>query len=345
MNKRTILAAAVLVTAALLSGAALRSHQTREETHTGQLLAMDTVMTFTAYGPYGEQAVEAAMEEIRRLDALLSAESGDSEVSALNRLGEGTLSEEGTAILKRALEVFDETGGLFDCTIYPVMELWGFTDRQYHVPSEAELSQALALVDASRITLDEESGETALGEGQRIDFGGIAKGYASGRVMDIFRSAGVVSGMVSLGGNVQTLGEKPDRTPWRIGIQDPDGAQGDPLAVVSVTDRAVITSGGYERYFEEDGRTYIHIIDPRTGRPAESGLASVTVVSADGMLADALSTSLYIMGAEEAERFWRSRADEFDMMLVTEDGEILLTEGLSDSFESAETPVILKRDR
>ena len=139
--------------------------------------------------------------------------------------------------------------------------------------------------------------------------------------------------LVDLGGNVQALGKKPDGSEWRIGIRDPEDESG-MLGVLSISNLAVITSGGYERYFEENGETYHHIIDPRTGYPAESGLLSVTIVSPDGTLADGLSTFLFIAGQEEAEEFWRSHKDRFEMILVLEDRSVLVTEGLTDRFSS-----------
>lgn len=198
------------------------------------------------------------------------------------------------------------------------------------------------MVDASKVQYDGAS--VTLEEKQKIDFGGIAKGYTSARIMEIFRSHGIRSGMVSLGGNVQTIGKKPDGTRWQIGIQDPDSTQGEVLAVVEAEDQAVITSGGYERYFEEDGNTYIHIIDPRTGYPADGDLKSVTIVSGDGTLADALSTSLYIMGYDGAVEYWKAHSEAFDMVLVTDQGGLYVTEGLRDRFRSETDPVILNRD-
>lgn len=305
---------------------------TGEKSCTKQVFAMDTVMNFTAYGKNCEEAVDAAIEEVRRLDELLSTGDDSSEISLLNRTGSGRgLSNDTTAIFRRGLEIYEDTDGLFDFTVYPLMCLWGFPTKEYHVPSPEELQEVLPLVDASKVRVGEDgTGEVCLGEGQQADFGGIAKGYASDRVMEIYEEYGVTSGMVSLGGNVQVLGAKPDNSAWRVGIQDPEDDRGEPVAVLEAEDCAVVTSGGYERYFEEDGNTYIHILDPRTGCPADGDLASVTVVSGDGTLADALSTSLYIMGFEEAVSYWRENADEFDMVLITAAGKIYATDGISD---------------
>ena len=271
--------------------------------------------------------MDEAVLEIQRLDGLWSVGNAASEVSKINASGRGELSEDTAEVLERGLEIYRDTEGLFDITVCPLMSLWGFSTGEYHVPEAGELEEVLALVDASGVRFD---GRTVvLGEGQQMDLGGIAKGYASARVMEIYQAHGIESGMVSLGGNVQVTGNRPDGAPWQVGIQDPDGGPGEVLAVLNVTDRAVITSGGYERYFEEDGKTYIHILDPRTGYPADNDLASVTVVSGDGTLADALSTSLYIMGYEGAVEYWRAHREAFDMVLVTEKGEIRVTEGIS----------------
>lgn len=307
---------------------------------TKQLFAMDTIMGFTAYGKNSGQAVDAAMAEVQRLDALLSTGSASSEVFRINTSGGGRLTKDTSAILEKALEIYGRTDGLFDFTIYPLMELWGFPTGDYHVPAKEELSQALPLVDASKIQYDKTS--VLLGDGQKIDLGGIAKGYASARVMDIFQEYGITSGMVSLGGNVHTLHAKPDGSKWKIGIQDPDGAQGEAIAALAVEDKAVVTSGGYERYFEEGGSRYIHILDPKTGYPANQDLASVTVVSEDGMLADALSTSLYIMGLDGATAYWNAYGGDFDMALITDGRGIYVTEGISNDFQADGEVTVLR---
>ena len=310
---------------------------------TRQLFAMDTVMSFTAYGPKAEEAVDAAMKEIERLDALLSTGNESSEISQLNAAGSFLISEDTLKLLEEAESIRQSTGGLFDVTVYPLMQLWGFPTGDYRVPTQEEISSTLSLVDAAQIQI--EGAQVTLGSGQQVDLGGIAKGYASDRVMELYREYGVTSGMVSLGGNIETLGTKPDGTDWKIGIRNPEinaasdigSGTEDVLLALEVENRAVITSGGYERYFEENGETYIHILDPRTGYPADSGLLSVTVVSEKGMLADALSTSLYIMGEADAAEYWRIHGNDegnsFELVLVDTSGKVYATEGLRDKIE------------
>lgn len=334
-----LLAAALALLAAVLAAAAAR--RGRDEIFERQLFAMDTVMTLTASGPHAREALEEAALELERLDALWSTGRADSEVSRLNaRAGDARLSADTAALLERALEICRQTGGLFDPSIYPLTELWGFQTDEPHVPAQEQIEALLPLVDGGSLAVS--NGALSLGEGQSVDLGGIAKGFASARVMEIFRKHGVSSGMVSLGGNVQTLGAKPDGSAWRVGIRDPEGGAGDYLGVLSVRDKAVITSGGYERFFEEDGQTYCHILDPRSGYPASSDLASATAVSADGVLADGLSTALYIMGSRDAAGFWAGRSGEFDMVLVTVSGEVLVTEGIAGQFECRGSVSVLR---
>lgn len=303
-----------------------------EEPFSKDIFAMDTYMTLSAYGDAKEDAVNAAIKEINRLDALLSTGKDTSEVSKLNKNGGGDLSEDTNVLMAEALKLYGDTDHLFDITIYPVMELWGFTSGEFRVPTEAELAKALTLVDAGEVRYDANTRHVSYQkDGMAIDFGGLAKGYTSAKVAELYKEMGVTSGLVNLGGNVQAVGYKPDGTDWRIGIQHPADAE-QLLGVVKTHDAAVITSGGYERYFEEDGVTYHHIIDPATGHPADSGLISVTIVSADGMLADGLSTSLFIMGKDRAAAFWQKHKNEFQFVLCEKDGTLIVSDGLKDTF-------------
>lgn len=297
------------------------------------IFAMDTYMTVTAYGKNAENGVNKAVDEINRLETVLSAEKQESDIYKLNETGSGTLSTDTKNIVSRALEINKTTNGAFDISIYPLMVKWGFTTQKYNVPSKNEISKLLKDVDSSKIIFDEKSGNIKLKENMKIDLGGIAKGYTSNRVMQIFKECGVKSGLVSLGGNVQALGTKTDGIAWQIAIENPDKSS-DYIGVVSVKDKAVITSGGYERYFEKNGKTYHHILDPETGYPAESGVKSVTIVSDDGTLADALSTSLFVMGKEKALDYWHEHKNEFDTVLVEDNGDITITGGLEKIFKS-----------
>lgn len=319
------LALIILTGILLLTGCQSKAPVTKE------LFAMDTYMTMTAYGKDAEKALDQAAAEIRRLDQLWSVGQEKSEVSQINQNGSGPVSPETGELMDLSLSLYEATDGALDITIYPVMDLWGFTGKDRKVPSEEELEQTLAKVDASQIRYD---GQTVtLEEGQGIDFGAVAKGYTSGRVMEVLSENGVTGALISLGGNVQCMGTKPDGSLWRVGIQKPDGGEGY-LGVLTLTDKAVITSGGYERYFEENGKIYHHIIDPSTGFPADSGLTSVTIVSEEGGLADGLSTACFVMGKDKAYELWKKSPDRFDMILLTEEGELYITAPLQGMFTS-----------
>ncbi len=296
--------------------------------------AMDTYMSIRAYGNTAAKAVTAATAEIHRLDDLLSTGKKTSEISKINANGGGTLSADTEYLINRSLSLYKDTNGVFDIAIYPVMQLWGFPTKKYRVPEKSEIEEALKLTDASKIELDTSDHTVSFGQkGMEIDLGGIAKGYTSSRIMDIFKQYHVTGGLVSLGGNVQTYKTKTDGSDWRVAVEDPDD-QSAYLGILTTSDKAVITSGGYERYFEKDGKTYHHIIDPKTGYPADNGIHSSTIVSSDGTLADGLSTSLFIMGLDKAEEFWENHSEEFDFVLETDDGKLYVTEGIADNFKS-----------
>ena len=300
-----------------------------------QLFAMDTVMQLDAYGHQVKQAVSDAEETIQALEARLSRTREDSLVSVLNQNGAAQdLSAAEQALLSEALTFRDATGGAFDITIAPVMDAWGFTTEERHVPAPDALAAAMALVDSEELSVDTEASAASLARaGMEVDLGAVAKGFAAREAEAAIRDAGGTSAMLDLGGNVTVIGAKEDGSPWRVAVKDPRDT-GSYLCVLALTDVTLSTSGGYERYFEEDGVRYHHIIDPETGYPADSGLLSVTVVSADHLLADALSTALFVAGPEEALDFWRSR-DDFELVLCTGQGELLVTEGLEDVFTFA----------
>lgn len=302
---------------------------------TRDFFAMDTVMSVTVYGGTCEEDTLQAMRIVQEAEKELDVTDETSAISQLNETGEAELSEDTAELLRRALQIRDETGGAFDPTIYDLTRLWGFTTGEYRVPSEQEIADALAKHQTSTIVLEENHVTVS---GCAVDFGAVAKGYTAAKIAAELSDADALN--LSLGGNVQLEGEKPDGTLWRVGIKDPEHTA-ENLGILELESGAVVTSGGYERYFEEDGVRYSHIIDPRTGFPADAELSSVTIVSQDGLLADALSTALYVMGLEEATEFWAGRTD-FEAVLVEQDGTVYVTEGLKDSLTGCEFKVITR---
>lgn len=297
------------------------------------IFAMDTYMTLTAYGDNCSAALDAAIAEIERLDDMFSVSNAAGELAVINENGGGIISDETADIIEASLDLYYKTQGAFDISVYPLMVEWGFTTQKYKVPGERVIETLLENVDAGKISYDASTKQLMLADGMQIDFGAIAKGYTSQRIMDIFGEYDLKCAIVSLGGNVQVYGKRYDGSRWRIAIENPDNTD-DYIGVLQVEDKAVITSGGYERYFEENGTTYHHIIDPATGYPACSGLTSVTIVGDNGMYADGLSTALFVMGSGSAVKFWQEYGDDFDIVLVEEDGGIIISEGIADSFTS-----------
>ena len=306
----------------------------------GTFFAMDTMMDFTIYGESG--LIDQSESLIASLESLVSVTDANSELYAINQTGSGTLTGKASSLMEQALEICRRTDGALDLSIYPIVRAWGFTTGSYQVPDEAEIQALLPLVDYRKIQYDAATGTVTvtLPEGMEIDLGSVAKGYAGQLAAQMLREHGVQSALLNLGGNVQTVGAKPDGSPWQIGIKDPQGE--DAMMVLSVEDQAVVTSGGYERYFEQDGQTYWHIMDPSTGHPADSGLISVTIVGDEGVVCDGLSTALFVMGLEKAADLWAQSCD-FEAVFVTASGEVYITEGLRDRFalteQYADTPV------
>lgn len=297
---------------------------------TTELFAMDTYITMTAYGRNAKTALSEAENKLTELEQLWSVTDPDSDIYAVNH-GDGqpvSVSGETAGLLSFALQMAEETDGALEPTIYPVLTAWGFTTEENRVPSDAEITELLKNVGYERILLEDTT--VRLNRGMMLDLGSVGKGYAGDLAAQVLKDNGITSALLDIGGNIQAVGNKSDGSPWRIGLRDPfsDGM----LGVLEISNQAVVTSGAYERYFiGEDGKRYGHIIDPATGYPVESGLASVTVIAEEGRLCDALSTSLFVMGPEQSAEYWKQHRD-FDVILITEDGEIYLTEGIADAF-------------
>lgn len=323
--------------------------------------SMDTMMSFTFYSNEKEEAVRVQDRinvTLRRLDSLLSVNNEAGDVNQINRSeGRKVEVDAPTAeLLSQALELCELTGGALDVTAYPAIKAWGFTQEEYRVPAPAELKELAAKIDYTAVELGLEShsvpagpdGEpdwsvpaerdtVALPAGMEIDLGAVGKGYAGNVLAETVRANGISSALLDLGqSTIVAVGSKPGGKPWRIGVVDPAQPESY-FAVVELVDMAMGTSGGYQRYFEQDGITYWHILDPDTAAPARSGLSSVTVVSPSALACDGLSTALFVMGLEKGTQFWRDHPElEFEAIFVTEDGGICHTAGLTDRFSLAE---------
>lgn len=297
--------------------------------------AMDTYMTFTAYGDNAEAALSQAEEEIRRLEGEWSVTDEGSEIWQVNHSGGETvtLSSETAQIVRFALDMAEQTDGALEPTIYPVLSAWGFTTDENRIPGVEELQSLLENTGYEKVELD--GSQITLPSGMELDLGAVGKGYAGDLAAELLETEGITSALLDIGGNIQAVGSRPDGSDWRLGLQSPYGEG--TVGVLSVSDCAVVTSGNYERYFVgSDGKEYGHIIDPDTGYPVDNGLASVTIIADEGKMGDALSTSMFVKGLEGAEDYWRAHQD-FEMIIITEDGQIYLTEGAGERFELSES--------
>ena len=283
--------------------------------------AMNTYMTVSLYSSSakkGQEVCRQIQNRIVELEGLLSATLPSSEVYNINH-SEGlpsSFSADLQTLLNFSLELYQKTGGAFNPALYPVIREWGFTTGDYKVPSQEHIEKLLQHTDFSKLYEDEKI---------ELDFGAVGKGYAADQALLILKENGIKSALLDFGGNIQALGSKPDGSSWKIGIKNPwDGGV---ACALSIESKAVVTSGGYERYFEKDGQKYIHIFDPASGHPSQSDLESVTIVCESGKYADALSTALFVMGRAAAINFWRANPD-FDFILITKSGSLLYSAGL-----------------
>lgn len=306
----------------------------RDEPITKSVFAMNTYNTFTVYDDVSADVLDSAETLLKELEYLWSVTDEQSEIYAVNHAdGQSvTVSDRTAELLRFALEMSKKTDGDLDITIYPLLTAWGFTTDSKQVPTDEQIAQLMQYVGFDKVSL---YGNTVtLLPGMKIDLGAVGKGYACDLVTEDLKSKGVTSALVSLGGNISLIGSKPDGSDWKISVEHPENR--DSLGLLSLSDVSVVTSGAYERYFEdENGKRYGHILDPSTGKPAESGLTSVTVVGKESKVCDALATAFFVMGLSAAEEYWREYGD-IDFLLLTENSQIYLTDGLKNRFTLSE---------
>ena len=303
------------------------------------IFAMDTYMTLVAVGDGAFDTLQSSANIVNSLEQAMSRTIESSDVSKLNTAGSAELRYDTAVLLEEAMALSEATLGCFDVTIAPLVELWNISGETPYVPTQEEIDALLPFVGSEHIRLD--GGSAALDEGCAIDLGGIAKGFASDRIAQLYHERSLKGGFVSLGGNVYVHGSNTDGSAWSVAIQHPED-MGGYACKLSLSDAFVVTSGGYQRNFTApDGTVYQHILDPFTGKPAQSDLLSVSIIlpyddtALHGSMADAYSTALYVMGEAAACDFWAGRQN-FDMVLVSADGRVIYTPGLIDSLSEIE---------
>lgn len=291
--------------------------------------AMDTVMSLKVWGADVCPELE---DRAHALDSQLSSADPDSEICRLNENGAAALSDDALTLVSRSLALSSELKDSFDPTVYPAVCEWGFIDGDYRVPDDDRLTGLVSLIDSAAVQID---GDTVtLKKGMSIDLGACAKGYLADECREILRDSDAAGAVLNLGGTILLYGKKPDGSPFKVGVADPDNPAGY-FGWLSCGAGVAATSGGYERYFEQDGKRYIHILDPTTAKPVDNGTLSVTVYSDDGTLADVLSTALFVMGADKAADYYQTHSG-FEFILLTDDHKLYITEGISDDFTLAD---------
>lgn len=300
-----------------------------------EFFGMNTYITFTAYGTNAEKALQEAEEKMSELEQVWSVTEEGSEIYRVNHSnGEPvTVSEQTAEVIDYAISMAKDTDGALEPTIYPILRAWGFTTGENQVPENTKIQELINQIGYKKISLT--GNQIRLQQGTELDLGAVGKGYAGDLVIEVLKEQGITSALLDIGGNIQAIGTRPDGTDWQLGIRNPYGEG--TLGTLFVADKAVVTSGNYERYFVgEDGKEYGHIIDPETGYPVENDLAAMTIIAEEGKQGDALSTAMYVKGLEGAISYWKAHQD-FEMIAVTDKGEIYLTEEIADDFTLSNT--------
>lgn len=290
--------------------------------------AMDTFMTIRSFGKNANQVNQLAKQRVEEIEQLLSTTRQESALYQINSRTNNTvkIEPELNQLLHFAIDGAKKSKGRFNPALYPVTKAWGFTTKNYTVPEDSSITQLLQLTDFTQISFSEDS--ISMPQGMMLDFGAIGKGYAGDQIINLLKNQGIKSALLDLGGNIQALGTKVDGSDWIIGLKNPWG--GNVPVALKIQDCAVITSGGYERFFTgDDGKQYIHIFDGTTGKPVNNKMVSATIVSSTGLYGDYLSTTTFILGKDEAINFWRKYKD-FGFIFMMEDKSLCYSADLKD---------------
>lgn len=299
-------------------------------------ITMGTLVEISAVGPPDKTmpAIEAAFDEMKRIENLTSfhKSSGLSELNGSSGKIPGKTDPELVDLIGKSLKFSELSEGAFDPTIGPIAQLWNFSGASGpRLPDRAEIEKLLPLVGWKLPEVDAEKSLVRLPlEGMALDLGGIAKGYALDKAAGVLRQMGVKSALINAGGDIVAFGKKEPDKPWRIGTQDPRNPQG-LIAVAEINDRTVVTSGDYERFFLDGDKRYHHLLDPKTGYPAQE-LQSVTIVASDGVTADAMSTAVFVLGKDKGLALIESRPDVAGL-LVDSDGRIFMSARANEIFQ------------
>lgn len=308
----------------------------QQKPYTSEVFVMSTYVTQQIYGKNGETALNNVKKLLNDLEKELSLFIENSDIDKINKnagIKAVNVNDYTFNLVKTAKKYSELSNGKFDITIAPLTLLWGIDTENAHVPMQTEINEALKLIDYKNIILNEKDKSIMLAEeGMSLDLGGVAKGYIVDLIKKEYENQNIKSALVSIGGNVFAYGTKPDKSLFKLGVRDPNGVTGNEImGKLKVKDKVVATTGGYERYFEQDGKIYHHILDVETGYPVKSDIVSVTVISDDGGLADFLSTSIFIEGKENINNFIND--ERFEVIIIDNTNKVYVSPSLMDDFE------------
>lgn len=336
-NKKTKgLVSLILVFVLMLSGCQKSAPAPTGKPISKTNFLLGTVVDISIYDKQDESIIDKAFDRIAEIEREMTINNAEtSEIMALNAASgknEVKLTPDTFSVVEKGKYYSELSKGKFDITIGPIVKLWNIGTEYAAVPEKGELSEAVKLVDYKKLILNKENLTAKLEEaGMKVDLGAIAKGYSADEVARILKENGVEHAIINLGGNVLAIGGNPNGNPWRIGIQDPFNPRGEFLGVVPIKDKTVVTSGVYERYFEENGKRYHHILDPATGYPTDNNLYSVSIITDKSIDGDGLSTTTLLLGLEDGMKLIES-LDNVEAIFITNDKKVYVTSGLKKDF-------------
>jgi thiamine biosynthesis lipoprotein len=297
---------------------------------------LGTTCTVRLYDAGSPAVLDAAFARIAEIESRMTVNRDDSEVMRINAAAgkrRVAVTADVLEVIRQGLLYSSDGDGAYDITVEPLVKLWGIGSPRARIPAADEIRRALALIDYRMVEINTTASTVYLKKaGMGLDLGSIAKGYAADEVGRIVRARGVRGALIDLGGNVLTVGTKPDGSRWRIGIQNPVEARGTKIGYVDITGGSVTTAGTYERFFERGGRRYFHILDARTGYPAWNGLSAVALVAPDSLSADGYDTLVFTLGLERGRAFVESTKGKIEAVFITEKREVYVTPGLRSRF-------------
>ncbi len=296
---------------------------------------LGTIIEIKIYDKDNEDILDEAFKRIDIIEKRMSVNISVSDVSNINQnagIRPVKVNSDVYYVLEKSKQYAKISNGAFDPTIGLLVRLWGIGTKNEQIPDNLEIQKALKKIDYNKLKLQPNNYVYLSDKDMYVDLGGIAKGYAADEVSRCLKERGVEKAIINIGGNVYTLGSKNNDQKWRIGIQNPFEPRGNYIGIIDVSNQSVVTSGEYERYFEEDGIRYHHILDSTTGYPVKNEIAGVSVISDSSIDADAMSTALFVLGVEKGLSVVEN-INNIDALFITKDNKIFLSSGIKADFE------------